>query len=96
MAMGFGVGHEAIAACMEQRRDHFQRCRPREEAMKGSRGSRGGGGRGGLLRRQRRCHEAITVCTEQRRVYFQRCRPREEAMKGGRGSEGDEDGGRAS
>jgi hypothetical protein len=47
MAMGFGVGHEAIAACTEQRRDYFQCCRPREEAMKGERGSGGdevGGG----------------------------------------------------
>ena len=46
-AIGFGVGHEAIAACTEQRRDYFQRCRPREEAMKGGRGSEGdedGGG----------------------------------------------------
>jgi hypothetical protein len=47
MAMGFGVGHKAIAACMEQRRAYFQRCRPREEALKGGRGSGGdedGGG----------------------------------------------------
>ena len=29
-AIGFGVGHEAIAACTEQRRDYFQLCRPRE------------------------------------------------------------------
>jgi hypothetical protein len=49
MAMGFGVGHEAIAACTEQRRDYFLCCRPREEAMKDSRGSRGGGSGGGLL-----------------------------------------------
>ena len=39
--------HEAIAACTEQRRAYFKRCRPREEAMKGGRGSEGdedGGG----------------------------------------------------
>jgi hypothetical protein len=41
LAMGFGVGHEAITACTEQPRAYFQRCRPREEAMKSSRGSRG-------------------------------------------------------
>jgi hypothetical protein len=50
MVIGFGVGHEAIAACTEQRRAYFQCCRPREEAMKGGRGSRGdedGGGASG-------------------------------------------------
>jgi hypothetical protein len=34
MVMAVGVGHEFIAACTEQRRAYFQRCRPREEAMK--------------------------------------------------------------
>jgi hypothetical protein len=57
MAMGFGVGNEAITACTEQQRAYFQRCRPREEAMKCSRGSRGGGDGGGLLRRQQKAAE---------------------------------------
>ena len=38
---------DGLRSCTEQRRAYFQRCRPREEAMKGGRGSEGdedGGG----------------------------------------------------
>jgi hypothetical protein len=96
MVMGFGVGHEAIAACTEHRRDYFQRCRPREEAMKGIRGGRGGGGGGGLLRMQQK---AAKVSRSYRCLYeaaeglFPTLQAhREGAMKGGRGSGGNEDG----